>query len=88
MGRLEERKQTAVRIFLLNSLKVIHVFKSVIVGIVVFAFFLIIFIFNSLFFLKKKVYTLLGEIEYAKERHRKLSEEKQHEKPFPLKPKS
>ncbi|XP_011438497.3 large ribosomal subunit protein mL52 [Magallana gigas] len=36
----------------------------------------------------KKVYTLLGEIEYAKERHRKLSEEKQHEKPFPLKPKS
>lgn len=51
MGRLEERKQTAVRIFLLNSLKVIHVFKSVIVGIVVFAFFLIIFIFNSLFFL-------------------------------------
>lgn len=51
MGRLEERKQTAVRIFLLNLLKVIHKFKSVIVGIVVFAFFLIIFIFNSLFFL-------------------------------------
>lgn len=57
MGRLEERKQTAVRIFLLNSLKVIHVFKSVIVGIVVFAFFLIIFIFNSFFIVEKSKHT-------------------------------
>lgn len=27
----------------------------------------------------KKVYTLLGEIEYAKERHRKLSEAYEHD---------
>ncbi|XP_078336771.1 large ribosomal subunit protein mL52-like [Crassostrea virginica] len=38
--------------------------------------------------ISKRVYKLLGEINYAKERHRRLTEEKQAEKPFPLKPKS
>ena len=39
-------------------------------------------------FFQKRVFKLLGEINYAKERHQRLTEEKQAEKPFPLKPKS
>ena len=45
-------------------------------------------VYQGFLFFQKRVYKLLGEINYAKERHRRLTEEKQAEKPFPLKPKS
>ena len=74
---MEEKKQISVCFILFRSLSVAWLMYRMTIHM--YQFFL---------FFQKRVYKLLGEINYAKERHRRLTEEKQAEKPFPLKPKS
>lgn len=76
--RMEEKKQISVCFILFRSLFVSWLMYTCTCSQFI-GFFL---------FFQKRVYKLLGEINYAKERHRRLTEEKQAEKPFPLKPKS
>ena len=76
---MEEKKQISVCFILFRSLFVVWLIYTFNYSSQFIGFFL---------YFQKRVYKLLGEINYAKERHRRLTEEKQAEKPFPLKPKS
>ena len=79
--RMEEKKQISVCFILFRSLFVAWLMYTCTLNYS--SQFIRVFL-----FFQKRVFKLLGEINYAKERHRRLTEEKQAEKPFPLKPKS